>query len=112
MNLSDFILTLNCVIKSKWVLNLIWQAYYNLLKICFLNAYCRLNENQSKLDVSLQPSRFKIHSLMVFQFEEFLTDNLKTYGFMDPVNFLKISSLCKRLLPVIKRNNSNLKHFI
>ena len=45
MNLSDFILTLNCVIKSKWVLNLIWQAYYNLLKICFLNAYCRLNEN-------------------------------------------------------------------
>ena len=49
---------------------------------------------------------------MVFQFEEFLTDNLKTYGFMDPVNFLKISSLCKRLLPVIKRDNSNLKHFI
>ena len=33
-----------------------------------------------KFDVSLQPPRFTIYSLMVFLFEKFLTDSLKTYG--------------------------------
>ena len=46
-------------------------------------------KNQPKLDVSLQPPRFTIHSLMVFPFEELLTDNLNIYGLMDPVNFLE-----------------------
>ena len=43
----------------------------------------------SKFDVSLESPGFTIHSLMVFPFEKFLTDNLKTYGLMDPVNFLE-----------------------
>ena len=46
-------------------------------------------KNQPKLDVSLQPPRFKRHSLMAFPFETFFTDNLKIYGLMDPVNFLE-----------------------
>ena len=44
-------------------------------------------KSQPQFDVSLQPPRFTIHSLMVFPFENVLTDNLKTYGMMDPVNF-------------------------
>ena len=44
---------------------------------------------QPKFDVSLQPRRFTIHSLIVFSFEKFLTNNLKTYGLMDPVNVLE-----------------------
>ena len=73
----DLILTLNCVIVSKWVPNLIWQAYYKLPKICFFYTFCRPNEKQPKFDVSLQPPRFTIYSLMIFLFEKFLTD--KTY---------------------------------
>ena len=46
-------------------------------------------KHQPKFDVWLQPPRFKIHSLMVFPFRKFLTDNLKTYGLMGPVNFLE-----------------------
>ena len=46
-------------------------------------------KHQSKFDVWLQPPRFKIRSLMVFPFRKFLTDNLKTYGLMGPVNFLE-----------------------
>ena len=37
-----------CVIASKWVPNLIQQAYYKLPKICFLNTLCRPNEKQPK----------------------------------------------------------------
>ena len=72
---------------------------------------------------------------MVFPFEKFLTDNLKTYGLMDPVNFLenvfidilKISCqqcpfllqqmffLISRINPVFHRrlqgDYSNFKHF-
>ena len=44
---------------------------------------------QPKFDVSLQPRRFTIHSLIVFSFEKFSTVNLKTYGHMDPLNFLE-----------------------
>ena len=39
---------------------------------------------------------------MVFRFEKFLTDNLKTNGFMDPVNFLE-----NVLLDVLKNCNAN-----
>ena len=46
-------------------------------------------KNQPKFDVSLQPPRFTIHSLMIFPFEELLTDDLNIYGLMDPVNFLE-----------------------
>ena len=46
-------------------------------------------KNQPKFVVSLQPARFTIHSLMVFPFEETLTDNLNIYRLMDPVNFLE-----------------------
>ena len=74
---TDLILTHNCVIVSKWVHNLIWQAYYKLLKICFFYTFCIANEKQAKFDVPLQPPRFTIYPLMIFLFEKFLTD--KTY---------------------------------
>ena len=48
-----------------------------------------LIKNQPKFDVSLKPQHFTIHSLIVFSFETLLTDNLKTYGLIDPVNFLE-----------------------
>ena len=59
-------------------------------------------KNQPKFDVSLQPPRFTIHSLMLFLFDKFLTDNLKTYGLMDPVNFLE-----NVLLDVLKKCSAN-----
>ena len=46
-------------------------------------------KKQPKFDVSLESTGFTIHSLMVFPFDKFLTDNLKPYGLMDPVNFLE-----------------------
>ena len=46
-------------------------------------------KNQPTFDVSLQSPRFTTHSLMLFPFDKFLTDNLKTYGLMDPANFLE-----------------------
>ena len=39
-------------------------------------------KKQPKFDVSLKLPRFTIYSLMVFPFENFLTDKLKTYGLM------------------------------
>ena len=76
---------------------------------------------------------------MVFAFEKFLIDNLKIYGLTDPINFLEnvildilknvmptvlfsvttnpdlyfyiCLSLYRRLLPLIKGDYSNLKHF-
>ena len=56
-------------------------------------------KNQPKFDFSLQPLRFTIHSLMVFPFEKFLTDN---YGFMDPVNFHE-----NVLLDIVKKCSAN-----
>ena len=50
-------------------------------------------KKQPKSDVSLESPGFAIPSLMVFPFEKFLTDNLKTYGLMDPVIFLKMCIL-------------------
>ena len=54
MNLSgicqtDSTLTFICVIASKWVLTLIWQAYYKLYKICFLYTFYRPNEKTAKI---------------------------------------------------------------
>ena len=46
-------------------------------------------KKQSKFDISLESTGFAIHTLMVFPFDKFLTDNLKTYGLMDPVIFLE-----------------------
>ena len=55
-------------------------------------------KNQPKFDFSIQPQHFTKHSLIVFPFETILTDNLKTYELMDPVNFLE------NLLPDILKN--------
>ena len=40
---------------------------------------------------------------MVFPFEKFLTDNLKTYGLMDPVNFLEnvFIDILKNFVPAV-----------
>ena len=40
---------------------------------------------------------------MVFPFEKLLTDNLKTYGFMDSVNFLEnvLINIFKNVVPAI-----------
>ena len=47
---SDLVLILKCVIISKWVPNLAWQAYYNkLLKISFLYTFCRPNEESVQI---------------------------------------------------------------
>ena len=69
---TDLILTRNCVIVSRWVHNLIWQAYINCPKSVY--TFCRPNEKRPKFGVSLQHQRFTIYSLMVFSFEKFLTD--------------------------------------
>ena len=45
--------------------------------MCFFYTFCRPNEKQPKFDISLQPPRFTIYSLIIFLFEKFLTD--KTY---------------------------------
>ena len=54
----DSTLTLNCVIVSKWVFRIIWQACYKLPKVRFLyNTFYRPNEKkQSKFGALLQPS--------------------------------------------------------
>ena len=52
-------MTLSSIIVSKWVPNLIWQAYCKL----FLYTYLDQIKNQSKFCVPLQPPRFTIHSL-------------------------------------------------
>ena len=40
---------------------------------------------------------------MVFAFEKFLIDNLKTYGFTDPINFLEnvILDILKNVMPTV-----------
>ena len=46
-------------------------------------------KKQHKFDVLLESLGFTTHSLMVFPFAKFLTDNLKPYGLVDPVNVLE-----------------------
>ena len=60
-------------------------------------------KKQPKFDVSLESTGFTIHSLMVFPFEKFLTDNLKTYGLMDPVSFLEnvFIDILKNVVPAV-----------
>ena len=60
-------------------------------------------KKQPKFDVSLESPSFTIHSVMVFPFEKFLTDNLNTYEFMDPVNFLEnvLIDILKDLVPAV-----------
>ena len=60
-------------------------------------------KKQPKFDISLESTGFTIHTLMVFPFEKLLTDNLKTYGFMDPVNFLEsvLINILKNVVPAI-----------
>ena len=60
-------------------------------------------KKQPKFDVSLESTGFTIHSLMVFPFENFLTDNLKTYGLMDPANFLEnvFIGILKNVMPAV-----------
>ena len=60
-------------------------------------------KNHPKYDVWLQPPRFTKHSLMVFPFEKFLTDNLKTYGLMEPVSFLEnvLLDILKNVMPTV-----------
>ena len=67
---------------------------------------------------------------MVFPYEKFLTDNLKTYGLMDPANFLEnvFIGILKNVMPAVpfsvttnfcpylslrrlQGDSSNLKHF-
>ena len=40
---------------------------------------------------------------MVFPFEKFLTNNLKTYGLMEPVNFLEnvLIDIFKNVVPAV-----------
>ena len=60
-------------------------------------------KNQPKFDHSLQPPPYIVHSLIVFPFEKLLTDTLKTYGLMDPVNFLenKLLDILKNVVPTM-----------
>ena len=60
-------------------------------------------KKQPKFDVSLESTGFTIHSLMVFPFDKFLTDNLKTYELMDPVNFLEnvLIDILKNVVPAV-----------
>ena len=45
----DSTLTLNCVIVSKWVFRIIWQACYKLPKVRFLyNTFYRPNEKNNQ----------------------------------------------------------------
>ena len=60
---TDLILTLNSVIESKWVPNLIWQVVRK--SVSSIHTVDQM-KNQSKFDVSLQPSRFILHSLKFF----------------------------------------------
>ena len=60
-------------------------------------------KKQPKFDVSLEPPRFTIHLLIAIPFEKFLTDNLKTYGLMDPANFLEnvLIDVLKNVVPAV-----------
>ena len=60
-------------------------------------------KKQHKFDVLLESLGFTIHSLMVFPFAKFLTDNLKPYGLMDPVNFLEnvLIDILKNVVPAV-----------
>ena len=60
-------------------------------------------KKQPKFDVSLESTGFTIHLLMVFPFDKFLTDNLKTYELMDSANFLEnvLIDILKNVVPAV-----------
>ena len=60
-------------------------------------------KKQPKFNVSLESTGFTIHSLMVFPFDKFLTDNLKPYGLINPVNFLEnvLIDILKNVVPAV-----------
>ena len=60
-------------------------------------------KKQHKFDVLLESLSFTIHSIMVFPFAKFLTDNLKHYGLMEPVNFLEnvLIDILKSVVPAV-----------
>ena len=45
---TDSILTLNCLIVSKWVISFIWQSYHKLSKVCLLYRIYRPNKKNSQ----------------------------------------------------------------
>ena len=84
MNLSDnmpnwFNIDPYCVIASKWVPSLIKKLITSCPESVSSTNSVDQMKKQRKFDVSFQPPRFAIYSLMVFPFEKFLADNLKTY---------------------------------
>ena len=60
-------------------------------------------KKQHKFDVLLESLGFTMHSLMVFPFAKFLTDNLKPYGLTDPVNCLEnvLIDIFKNVVPAV-----------
>ena len=60
-------------------------------------------KKQPKFDVSLESTGLTIHLLMVFPFDKFLTDNLKTYELMDSANFLEnvLIDILKNVVPAV-----------
>ena len=60
-------------------------------------------KKQPKFNVSLESTGFTMHSLMVFPLEKFLTDNLKTYGLMDPASFPEnvFIDILKNVVPAV-----------
>ena len=77
---TDLILTLNCVIITKWVSSLTLQAYLSFRKSVYSTHSVDQMKKQPKFDISLELSDFTIYSLTAFPFDKFLTDNVKTYG--------------------------------
>ena len=66
--------------------------------------FCKPNEKQPKFDVSLQPPRFTIYSLMIFPFEKLLTDNLKTDGLIENSIWETLCHNCTWLLSTASIN--------
>ena len=90
------------VIVSKWVPNLILQAYYKLLKTCFLYTFCRPYEKSVQISCFTSTSTF-YNTLTAFPFEKFLTDNFRTYGLRDRDNLLEnvILDILKKVMPKV-----------
>ena len=91
MSLKYYILATNDLISDIFLLHLIKQflqlMLFDVSKHPNLSSSINLiiakdsvgqMKKQPKFDVSLQPRRFTIYPLMVFQFDKFLTDNLRT----------------------------------
>ena len=78
--LNWFNFDLFSVIASKRVPNLINKLITSYSKCVSSRHSVDQMKKLPKFDVSFQPPCFTLYSLIVFPFENFLTDNLKTYG--------------------------------